>query len=69
MRTATKVLVTIEVVVCFAPVVLMLLLGVVVAPVQIYQAIADPLNWRAANNEHNVKFAERVLAEIPNEHT
>ncbi len=48
LRPATKVLLTIEVVICFAPVALMLLLGLVVAPVQIVQAVDDPLNWRSA---------------------
>ena len=46
MRWTSKVLLCVEVVVCFAPVVLMLLLGVLLVPIQFVAINHEPLTWR-----------------------
>jgi hypothetical protein len=48
LRASTKILLTIEVVVCFAPIVLLLVVGVALTPMQSPVAIAEPLDWRSA---------------------
>jgi hypothetical protein len=46
LRLTTKVLLSIEVVVCFAPVLLLLLLGVLLVPFQLFAVNHEPLIWR-----------------------
>jgi hypothetical protein len=46
LRLATKLLLCIEIVVCFAPVLLLLLLGVLMVPFQIVAVNHEPLLWR-----------------------
>lgn len=48
LRPSTKILLTIEVVICFAPVVLLLVVGASLAPFQVHVATTSPLDWRAA---------------------
>ena len=46
LRNSTKILLSIEVVVCFAPVVLLLLLGALLVPFQFVVVNHEPLMWR-----------------------
>ena len=48
LRPSAKVLLTIEILVCFGPVLLLLVVGVTFAPIQLVVATRDPLNWHSA---------------------
>ena len=48
MRWSTKTLLCLEVVVCFAPVVLLLLPGVLLVPTQFVAISHEPLTWRGS---------------------
>jgi hypothetical protein len=48
MRPVTKALLILEAVICFAPVGLLLFLGVVMAPLQFFVLATSPLNWNAS---------------------
>ena len=47
-RPSAKALLAIELLVCFGPVLRLLLVGVAIVPIQFFVATTDPLNWHSA---------------------